>query len=335
MTLFRSLIPALLFAFLISCGTTHPPAISEAEQVYNPWNGAEIPSGYNPADYDTISIVTWNIEHFVDDYDSPYIDHPRENNPADNLPKRRQLLADAIAELDADIVVFQEVESASYIQAWAEEHIEEMGYQLFTGRESNDWYMNVIIMSRLPLGMLYSYANISTPILGQTDDNGNPSQQYFTNNRMVSVDVLVNPEYTFTLTGVHLKAGRGDRNEGWRKGQINLLRAHYGRLLSETPGAKILLTGDLNTQPGDPEYTRVLGEDTDVVFVDPMAGRETLTHPTDRPTRQLDYIIPNIYMLESKVPGSAVIPVPFDEETMRLISDHRPVMIRFVTTGEK
>jgi len=325
---------SLLLVFLLSCGTTQPPASSETDYSYSPWDGAVIPSWYNPADHDTITVVAWNIEHFVDDYDSPYIDHPRENEPAENLPERRQLLADAITKLDADIVVFQEVESASYIQAWAEEHIEDMGYQLFTGRESTDWYMNVVIMSRLPLGMLYSYANISTPMLGQTDSDGNPSQQHFTNNRMVSVDVLVNPEYTFNLTGVHLKAGRGDRNEGWRKGQIDLLRAHYSRLLAETPGAKILLTGDLNTQPGDPEYNRVLGEDTDVVFVDPMSGRETLTHPTDRPTRQLDYVMPNTYMMQSKVPGSAVIPMPFDEETMRLISDHRPVMIRFVTTEE-
>lgn len=330
----RSLLPALLFIFLMSCRTTQPPATSETDFSYNPWDGAVIPSWYSPAGHDTITVVAWNIEHFVDDFDSPYIDHPRENEPAENLPERRQLLADAIVELDADVVVFQEVESASFIEAWAEEHIDQMGYQLFTGRESTDWYMNVIIMSRLPLGMLYSYANISTPMLGQTDDDGNPSQQHFTNNRMVSVDVLVNPEYTFTLTGVHLKAGRGDRNEGWRKGQIDLLRAHYSRLLAETPKAKILLTGDLNTQPGDPEYNRVLGEDTDVVFVDPMAGRETLTHPADRPTRQLDYVLPNSYMMESKVPGSAVIPMPFDEETMRLISDHRPVMIRFVTTGE-
>lgn len=328
------LLLALSFA---ACSTTDLATDSTSTTAYssNPWDVVAIPNWYNPADYDTISVVTWNLEHFVDDYDSPYIDHDRENNPDSNMAERRKLLAVAVEDLDADIVVFQEVESAAFVQAWAEENINEMGYQLFTGRESNDWYMNVVIMSRLPLGMLYSYANISTPIEGETDDDGNPAQQYFTNNRMVSVDVLVNPDYSFTLTGVHLKAGRGERNEGWRIGQIDLLRSHYSQVLSSNPSANILFTGDLNMQPGDREYNHLLGAETDVQFVDPMSSRESLTHPADNPTRQLDYIIPNSQMIEHLVPGSAQVAMPMDRKSMRLISDHLPVIAKFVTVGEQ
>ena len=329
----RSLLPIFLLVFIASCGTTQQQTdTSTTAYDHNPWEVVAIPNWYNPSDYDTISVATWNLEHFVDDYDNPYIDNDRENSPESNMAERRKLLAVAIEELDADIVVFQEVESAAFVEVWAEEQIKEMGYQLFTGRESNDWYMNVVVMSRLPLGMLYSYANVSTPILGDTDDDGNPAQQYFTNNRLVSVDVIVNPDYSFTLTGVHLKAGRGERNEEWRIGQVNLLRAHYSQILGSNPSANILFTGDLNMQPGDREYTRLLGAQTDVLFVDPMADRVSLTHPSDDPTRQLDYILPNEQMMESLVPGSAQVAMPMDRESMRLISDHLPVIARFVTT---
>ena len=329
----RSLLPVFLLIFIASCGTIQQQTSSSTTAYSpNPWEVVAVPNWYNPADYDTISVATWNLEHFVDEYDDPYIDHERENSPDSSMAERRKILAVAIEELDADVVVFQEVESAAFVEVWAEEQIEEMGYRLFTGRESNDWYMNVVIMSRLPLGMLYSYANVSTPILGETDEDGNAAQQYFTNNRLVSVDVLVNPDYSFTLTSVHLKAGRGERNEGWRIGQVELLRSHYDQILSSNPSANILFTGDLNMQPGDREYTRLLGEETNVRFVDPMADHESLTHPSDDPTRQLDYVLPNEHMMERLVPGSAEVAVPMDRESMRLISDHLPVIARFVTT---
>lgn len=322
----------VIFTFA-ACSTseniTHTTAHSE------PWEWIATPSWYDYTQHDTLSVVAWNVEHFVDDYDSPYIDHPRENEPYENLDERRKLLAEAIMELNADIVVLQEVESAAYIQSWANEYFEEMGYRYFTGRESNDWYMNVVIMSRIPLGMLYSYANADTYILGERDEDGNPEHQNFTNNRMVSVDVHVHPSYSFMLTNVHLKAGRGERNVGWRIGQINLLREHYSRILSSDPSAKILVAGDFNALPGDRDFNQFLGDGTPLLFVDPLADVDSFTHTSDNPTRQLDHIIPNENMFQDLVPGSAVIPTPFDGETMRLISDHLPVMMKFVTTGNR
>lgn len=303
--------------------TTDAPAIIPSSE----WTSIQTPEWYDYTQFDTISVVAWNIEHFVDDFDNPYIDHPRENNPPENLPERRRLLADALIQIDADIVVFQEVESSAYIAAFAQEYFEELGYQVFASRESDTWYMNVVIMSRIPLGMLYSYANIYTY-------RSDTSLQNHTNNRMVSVDVLVRPGYSFLLTGVHLKAGRSETDRNWRIGQLDLLRDHYAKKLAINPDARILLAGDLNIMTGHREYYHMLGEGTAVEFVDPLGDVDSFTHPADAPTRQLDYIIPNTNMKRDLVPGSKEILAPFDAETMRFISDHLPVISRFVTTGE-
>jgi endonuclease/exonuclease/phosphatase family metal-dependent hydrolase len=324
----------LLLALSFSACSTSNVTTDSTAPLNNDWESIATPSWYNYSDYDTLSVVTWNVEHFVDDYDNPYIDNERENEPGSDLPERRKLLAEALIDLDADIVVFQEIESASYVQSIAGEYIEEMGYRYFTSRESNDWYMNVVVMSRIPLGLLHSYANAHTFILGGEDDDGNPAVQNFTNNRMLSVDVHVNPNYSFVLTGLHLKAGRGDRNAGWRIGQINLLREHFSMIKLMDPAARILVTGDLNTIPGDREFLQLLGADTDLTFVDPLAGMDSFTHTADDPQRQLDHILPNESMMQDLVPGSAEVVMPFDAETMRFISDHLPVMARFVTTGE-
>ena len=320
--MFRALL-LISFLFLHACSPSEP--ITPPNQ---PWESIKTPEWYAPANYDTVSVLSWNIEHFVDDFDDPYIDHPRENSPAASLPERRRLLADALKQIDADIVVFQEVESASFVSALAGQYFEELGYRLFTSKESNTWYMNVVVMSRIPLGMLHSYANIHT---FRRETDGQTELQHFTNNRLFSVDVHVHPEYHFLLTGVHLKAGRSEEDRRWRIGQIDVLHDHYAQRLRATPEAKILLTGDLNIISGDPEYEYVLSDEHSAQFVDPLGDVDSFTHPADAPARQLDYILPNAAMAEDMVPGSKQILMPYDPETMRQISDHLPVIVRFKT----
>jgi endonuclease/exonuclease/phosphatase family metal-dependent hydrolase len=317
----------LLLLFTVSCTgvrTGSEPGMPLSER----WVSAQMPDWYDASDFDTLSVLTWNLEHFVDEYDSPYINHPRENSPGENMPERRELLAEALQQLDADIVVFQEVESAPFVMELAEEGFEDLGYRHFTALESNDWYMNVVIMSRVPLLMTYSYSNFFS---FRSEEDGETEVQNFTNNRMLSADVAVNERFHFLLTGVHLKAGRGEENARWRMGQIELLRDHYRMLLADDPDARILLAGDLNIIPGDPEFNLILGENTDVQFTDPLANVSSYTHPADDPERQLDHILPNVNMMKDLIPGSGTVAMPFSADSMRIISDHLPVLMKFDT----
>ncbi len=323
----------LIFAFVLGACSTSDHLTQTAPDITK-WESIAVPTWYDASAHDTISVITWNIEHFVDEYDSPYIDNARENEPPENMDVRRELFADAIKKMDADIVVLQEVESAAYMQVFAENHFPELDYRYFTGHESNDWYMNVVVMSRIPLGMLYSYANPDSYILGEQDDEGRTERQNFTNNRMLSVDVIVNPQYSFLLTGLHLKAGRGARNENWRIGQIDLLRDHFQYLADIHPGMRFLVAGDLNILPGDREFLHLLGDDDSPQFVDPLADVDSFTHTADDPVRQLDHLLSNRRMTEDLVPGSVKVLMPFDSEIMRTISDHLPVIARFVTTND-
>ncbi|MDZ7690194.1 MAG: endonuclease/exonuclease/phosphatase family protein [Balneolaceae bacterium] len=190
------------------------------------------------------------------------------------------------------------------------------------------------MMSRIPLGMFYSYANVNTPIIGQTDSLGQTQSQTFTNNRMWTVDVLVNPDYEFTLTGLHLKAGRGARNEGWRMGQVNLLRAQLQRLMELDPNRNQLVMGDLNTTPGSEEFNALLGEQSDLTFVDPLAGTGAFSHPSDSLFWRIDHILPNQQMTPELVQTSVEIARPLNDSDMIAISDHLPVVAEFVTTEQ-
>ena len=317
----------ILLLFFTAC--TGAQTGSEAKMAMSDrWVSAQTPEWYDSSELDTLTVLTWNLEHFVDEYNSPYINHPRENAPGENMAERRELLAEALQTLNADIVVFQEVESAPFVMTLAEDDFEVLGYQHFTALESNDWYMNVVIMSRVPLLMTYSYSNFFT---FRRVEDGEAEFQNFTNNRMLSAEVAVNEDFHFLLTGVHLKAGRGEENARWRMGQIELLRDHYRLLLADDPDARILLAGDLNIIPGDPEFELILGEGTDVRFSDPLAGSPSYTHPADDPARQLDHILPNENMMADLIPGSGAVAIPFSADSMRIISDHLPVIMKFDT----
>jgi endonuclease/exonuclease/phosphatase family metal-dependent hydrolase len=306
---------------------------------------ATVPPGYTFPVGDEISVATWNVENFVDAHDNPYIDNSRENSPGESMYGRFDLLVKGLRALDADIVVLQEIESEAFVMDIAENHLSDMGYEFFAATESPDWFQNVVLMSRVPLGVVESYADVVTPIEGITTDEGEPAAQSLTNNRIWRTEVFARPDYAVHIVGAHLKAGRGERNAGWRIGQIRLLHERFNDLLTTDSDANILVAGDLNSLSNSPEL-RVLLNHPDrpapdsltagtstwtAEFVDPLHGTDTFTHPSDAPERQLDYILINQGARPELVPGSAQVAYPLSENDMAKLSDHLPVVIRLRT----
>lgn len=322
----------IVISFILTIGLLG--CVEEQKPAYDDLDHSQVlaqPEWFDPSDFDTVKVLSWNVEHFVDDIDNPYIDNDRENNPPEDMEERRRLFVKILKKADADIVVLQEFESDSYAQKLAEEYFPELGYQIFAGHESYDWYMNVVVMSRIPLGIFQSYATSNTPIIGQTDDEGNPASQAFTNNRMWTTDVLVKPDYSFALTGVHLKAGRGERNENWRMGQINLLKSHYQQLLYLDPQKNILVVGDFNSTPDSREFQSFLGDSSSVEFIDPLAGTGIFSHPADSAFWRIDHIIPNTNMYPELVDNTVMVNYFFSPDSMDMVADHLPLTARIIT----
>ncbi len=332
----RTFLPLVLVLCLLSaCGPEEsPPA---------PTTGMALPPNYDyPAD-DTVQVVTWNLEHFVDAHDNPYIDVDRENQSA-AMTGRVRRVARALRRLDADLVVLQEAESEAFLQQLSQDHLPELDYRFATSVESPTWYMNVVLLSRYPLGVVRNYADVVTPIVGQKAENGAPAAQSLTNHRLWTADVRVTPNRLWTVAGAHLKSGRSAEDRGWRIGQIRFLHADLARLLDDRPTAPILVAGDLNALADSPELRLLLNDPTrpvpdslrdesnnrQVEFTDPMADRLTPTHPSDDPERQLDYLLPNTFLSERLIDGSARVARPLPTDSMAATSDHLPVTASFL-----
>ncbi|MGF1573036.1 MAG: endonuclease/exonuclease/phosphatase family protein [Sumerlaeia bacterium] len=314
---------------VIACGGSKGN-LSDAQLIAN---GMVFPPDYQ-AKTQSLKVLSWNVEHFVDEYNNPYINNNREDNPPVDMIERVALLSEALKLIDADIVVLQEFESENFARALAREKFPELGYTFFTASESPTWYMNVVVMSRVPLGTHYSYGRVSTPIIGKLNEDGSQASQNQINTRMWSVDVFPNPDYAFTLSGVHLKAGRGDENAGYRKGQFRFLKGQFARFIAERPKANILLVGDFNSYPDSPELQEFLLPENGVRMINPTEGQVLFTHTADKPERQLDYILYNDHMKPEIVDNSYKIPMPFEATEMRRIADHLPLVIEFELTDK-
>jgi endonuclease/exonuclease/phosphatase family metal-dependent hydrolase len=308
-----------------------------------PAAGMALPPDYAYPDRDTVRIATWNVENFVDGHDNPYIDSDREDDPSPARADREDRLVRGLRQMNADVVVLQEFESEAYLEHLAETRLPESGYRFFASTESPDWHQNVVVASRYPLGMLTGFADAVTPIEGQRADNGAPAATSLINHRLYTIGVRVRPEASWTLVGAHLKAGGSARDVGWRLGQISLLHQQLADLQALRPDAPVLVAGDLNSTADSPEL-RLLLNDPDrpapdslrdrtgawtARLSDPLAGRATPTFPSDDPSRQLDYLLPNRVLMDRLVEGSVRIATPLPRRAMQRTSDHLPVVGTF------
>ena len=120
-------------------------------------------------------------------------------------------------------MVLQEAESEAFLHSLPDDHLGDTSYRFATSVESPTWYMNVVLLSRYPLGVVRNYADVAAPIAGPNTDGGALAAQSLTSHRLWTADVRIAPDQVWSLIGAHLKAGRSAADRGWRVGQIRFL----------------------------------------------------------------------------------------------------------------
>lgn len=315
--------------FIMSCAGSKPN--SQSIEIDKDKDAATvIPHDYTYSSDSTFKILSWNVEHFVDQYDDPYIDNSRENNPPENMQLRVELFLKALKKADADIVVLQEFESAKYLKQLALDSLPDMEYRYFADIPSHNWYMNVVVMSKFPMGIMYGYGNVNTPLQGYLTESGEEESQNQINTRMWSMEIFPAADYEILLTGVHLKAGRSDRDIAMRKGQLNFLVSQFNRMLTTNPNKNMVLVGDLNAIPTSEEIAILISNDKlNNAFIDPI-DTSINSHPADAPRWRLDYMLVNKNMATEIIDNSVEVANLFPADTMRIISDHLPVTGSFL-----
>ena len=110
-------------------------------------------------------------------------------------------------------------------------------------------------------------------------------------------------------------------------------REHLELLTEADPDRNMLVLGDLNTTPDSREFATLLG-DSNPEFVDPLAGTDSYSHPSDSLFWRIDHILPNDRMRKELVPNSLQVTEPLERKQMIKISDHLPLIARFIPVDQ-
>jgi len=324
----------LALAFVAGCTPRGADDATPPAGTPGPFEATVLPNNFAFPEGDTVRVMTWNLENFVDLHDNPYNGSESESRPdRRELQERHETLAAFMRALRPDVVAFQEVEGVALLEELADRFFPEMGYRFFAAADRGDWHQNVFVMSRLPLGVVRSLAPVTTPVPGTVLETGETEAQSQVNHRILVVEVLARPGEWFTLGAVHLKAGRTPRDEGHRRGQLEALRAELARTRILYPGIPMVVAGDLNLIPTEAELQLLTGGSGELDFADVLGGGGRPTHPSEDPVRQLGDILVNPAMERRLVPGSGEVGAPFPVDALRLMSDHLPVVADFLFPG--
>ena len=271
-----------------------------------------------------VRLLSWNLEHFVDHFDDPYVHDPREDAGAAKPDAVLRLMARAIWKMDADVMAFQEIESDRAAKLFLDSYLPDHEYKYFACVPAMDWYQNVVVASRFPLGPMVSFREIEME---------NPIADFTTNmfnNRLLAVEVRPREDYSFYLVNVHLKAGQGEEDVLWRKMQIDVFRNFLDRKSALDPQRHAVVMGDMNFTPGTPEYDYMLTGGT-VAFHDPFAKwGNPPSHSTTGPSRQIDHIFFNEPMYGRYISGTTAVAKPLSIDQISTITDHLPVVASFL-----
>jgi endonuclease/exonuclease/phosphatase family metal-dependent hydrolase len=308
--------------FLFSFFTAH----SQELQSYRP--GMVLSQNYIRKD--TLVIMAYNTENFTDTKDNPYISNRMEDSTGRSKDNNREaLLAKVIRTANADILMIEEFETIAYLREMNQKY--NLGYSYFASSESQTWYQNTMIMSKVPIGTFRTYGAVYSPVVGEKDQQGMPAAQTNINSRIWVAELWPAVGQRIYFCGVHLKAGRNRSDTATRTGQAQLLKGEFERIVKEDKKACIVMAGDFNSTPESAEFKMLLEGNKHARLIDPLAGTNIYSHPAGNPRWRIDHILYNKNLAAKIIPGSTGPVYVLSKPEMEKLSDHLPVMTKLLT----
>ena len=220
-------------------------------------------------------------------------DVPEDEGPeAEALdPIDRRLTAAVIRDLDADVLVLQEVFDAETLDHFHDKYLLASGVGAYPNRvclPGNDGRgLDVAVMSRLPVGRVASHSGLLPADVGLEPPEGFGDQPVFRRDCLL---VEVGP---LSLFACHFKAPWPDEDAAWpvRRLEAETVRRIVEARFADAPEALWLIAGDLNDpdpagapgraiapleEPFAVDLSRRMAPDERWTFHDPDTGRRSL-----------------------------------------------------------
>jgi endonuclease/exonuclease/phosphatase family metal-dependent hydrolase len=318
------------------------PQIVKARKTMRRFGVAEAQS--KPAG--AVRLVTYNIENLFDDVDDPTLSD--RNEDIDDLKPfhQRAAVAEAIRQIDPDVLCLQEIESLEALEWFRDEFLADMGYDYIVSLDAgNSRGIENAVLSRYPLSEGQVWVNgelggVHPPLYGDKP-NFEAGKPLLFRRSPLQVDVELpgaedGASWTLSLFVEHHKSGR--YNSYWREAEAKKIVELAEEITAEYPDRPLIVLGDFNALVTDESVKTYLNNG----FHDIFAGRESegsdiITHESNR---RIDLILANdaamahLLVDQAFVFGTAARPAEIDwrdlDTFMGYAADHYPVVVDIV-----
>lgn len=273
-----------------------------------------------PRDFDgTITIAAFNVLNFFDESDDPYT----EDTTTPAKPKEQlQKLAATIHQLDADVLVMEEVENRGYLERFNAAMLRDLGYNEVVCFEGNDHRgIDCAVLSRFPVGPVTSHRHLHF-----SDASGGTTQFQ---RDFLQVQIAPPSAPAFYVFPVHFKSKRGnaDSSEKIRLGETRQARKILDGILEKEKDALFVVCGDFNDTWDSAPLKALRGDGASALhgFFDELP-KDSRTYNQGDHADMIDYILGSPAMSKRYVKKSYRILFGSIET---LGSDHNPVVAKF------
>ena len=190
-----------------------------------------------------VTVMSYNVENMFDVFDDPY-----SQDEGVDVKTRSEIvtIAKAIAEADADVVVFQELENEHLLQGMVDTFLGDKGYAYIAAQRTNSGRgINLGVISRLPIKKLTShrFKTLTHP------DAPDRIWRFARDVMQITLDVNGQELHLFN---VHLKSNSSrdttDTNSKlWRTAEAIGLKNLIRDMVKQDPDALVVALGDFNS----------------------------------------------------------------------------------------
>jgi endonuclease/exonuclease/phosphatase family metal-dependent hydrolase len=267
-----------------------------------------------------------------------YLSEPSGNRSVKS-PQSKAKIRESLRLLDAHVVALEEMGSTNALAELRESlKSEGLEYPFWEYVQGADTNIHLAVLSRFPITARRPHTNEGFLLFGK---------RFQVSRGFSEVDIQVNPAYSFTLLGVHLKSklavSEGDQAD-IREQEALVLREKINAILASRPAANLVILGDFNDTKESKPMRALLGRQknglVDVRPAERNGDDQPNPHPryalprvtwtyyyaVDDTYSRIDYILLSRGMAkEWESAGTYVLALA----NWGVASDHRPIVATF------
>lgn len=179
----------------------------------------------------TVRVATWNVKDFFDSRDDPRKDD--DVVPEAQVARKVEQIASVLREIDADVVLLQEVENLELLNRLAAA-VAPLRYGAWLREGADPRGIDVALLARSRLLRYDGHVR-------DLDSKGNP----LWSRDLVEAHLDVGGRH-LVLLGSHLKSKRISRSDDRRREQAERMRSVADEVRARWPNALVVVGGDLN-----------------------------------------------------------------------------------------